>query len=71
MLVSGLRVLMPEDDRMATAFVCAAHAAICTIPRARRWALAWGGTMALRRADLDALDITRWWRGALLDDLLG
>ena len=49
-VVSGWRWLAPADDRLATAFVCAAHASFSLAPRTRGWALAWGGSMALRRS---------------------
>jgi len=68
-VVAGYRWLMPEDDRLATAFVCLANASIAALPRLRCWNLAWGGSMALRRSTFDALDMRRWWRGSLNDDL--
>ncbi len=68
-VVSGWRWLAPADDRLATAFVCAAHASFSLAPRTRGWALAWGGSMALRRSYLEEIDLQAWWRGAVLDDL--
>jgi hypothetical protein len=68
-IVSGWRWLVADDDRLATAFVSAAHASFSLAPRPRAWALAWGGSMALRRRYLDAIDLRAWWRDALLDDL--
>jgi Glycosyl transferase family 21 len=68
-IVSGWRWLTPDDDRLATAFICAAHASFSLAPRPRAWALAWGGSMALRRCYIDAIDLSAWWREAVLDDL--
>jgi ceramide glucosyltransferase len=68
-IVSGWRWLMADDNRLATAFVCAAHASFTLAPRPRAWALAWGGSMALRRRYLDAIDLRASWRDAVLDDL--
>jgi ceramide glucosyltransferase len=68
-IVSGWRWLTAADDGLATAFVCAAHASFSLAPRPRAWALAWGGSMALRRRYLDAIDLRAWWHDALLDDL--
>jgi ceramide glucosyltransferase len=68
-VVSGWRWLSADDDRLATAFACAAHASFTLAPRPRAWALAWGGSMALRRRYLDAIDLRARWRDALLDDL--
>jgi hypothetical protein len=67
--VSGYRWLVPADGRLATHFVCLANAQIATVPRLRRVNLAWGGSMALRRETLEALDLERWWRGSLDDDI--
>lgn len=68
-VVSGWRWLVPADGRLATAFVGAAHASFSLAPRPRAWALAWGGSMALRQHDLDRIDLRGAWRGAVLDDL--
>lgn len=68
-VVSGWRWLTPADNRLATAFVCAAHASFSLAPRQRFWALAWGGSMALRQSYLDKIDLRGMWRGAVLDDL--
>jgi cellulose synthase/poly-beta-1,6-N-acetylglucosamine synthase-like glycosyltransferase len=68
-IVSGWRWLVPDDDRLATAFVAAAHASMSLAPRTRRWALAWGGSTALRRRYLEEIDLPARWRGAVSDDL--
>ncbi len=68
-IVSGWRWLTANDDRLATAFICAAHASFSLAPRPRPWALAWGGSMALRRRYVDVIDLSAWWRNAVLDDL--
>jgi hypothetical protein len=68
-LVSGYRWFMPQDQNLASAFVAVCNSSICTLPKPRGLSLAWGGSMALRRTTLDSLDIARWWRGSIIDDL--
>jgi hypothetical protein len=67
--VSAWVWLVPDDDRLSTSLVCAAHAPNSLFPRARRWTLASGATMAIRRRDFDSIGIAERWHGALSDDL--
>ncbi len=68
-LASGYRWMTPSDHRLSTAYACLMNASIATLPRPMRWGLAWGGSMAIRRTTLEAIDIERWWRQSLSDDL--
>jgi hypothetical protein len=68
-LVSGYRWLVPADERWSTAFVCVINSSIAAAPRDRKWSLAWGGSMALRRHTLEALDLKTVWDRAVSDDL--
>lgn len=72
--VSGYRWMVPVDDKLASAFVAVANTSIVTAPRAPLFApfvgnLCWGGTMALRRETLEKIEIRKYWRGAISDDL--
>jgi hypothetical protein len=68
--VTGYRWMVPSDGRLASAVVAAANTSIVTLPRLPNpFNLCWGGTMALERETLDAIDIRRYWRDALSDDL--
>jgi cellulose synthase/poly-beta-1,6-N-acetylglucosamine synthase-like glycosyltransferase len=69
-VASGYRWMVPSDERWSTAFVCAANASIATLLRLPPLSLAWGGSMALRRETLDALDLERIWDRGVSDDLL-
>jgi hypothetical protein len=68
-VVSGYRWMVPTDERWSTAFVCVANASIATLIRVRPLNLAWGGSTALCRDTLDALDLKTCWDRAALDDL--
>jgi Glycosyl transferase family 21 len=68
-VVSGCRWLVPTDERWATAFVCVLNSSVATLPRRGLWNLVWGGSMALRRATIDALDLEKCWDRAASDDL--
>jgi Glycosyl transferase family 21 len=67
--VAGYRWMFPTDQRWSTAFTCAANASIATLVRLRSFNVAWGGSTALRRETLEALDLTKCWDRAVLDDL--
>jgi hypothetical protein len=68
-VVSGYRWMVPSDDRWSSVFLCAANASIATLGKPRSFNLAWGGSMALRRETLDALDLASCWDRAVSDDL--
>jgi hypothetical protein len=69
-VITGYRWMIPTDGRLSSAVVAAANASVATLLRVPYVANAcWGGTMVMSRATLDALDIRRYWEGAILDDL--
>ncbi len=68
-MASGYRWLTPTDERWSTAFVCIVNSSIASVPRDSKWANAWGGSMALRRHTIEALDLGRLWERAISDDL--
>jgi hypothetical protein len=68
--VTGYRWMVPLDTSLSSTIVAAANTSIVTLPRLPNPInLCWGGTMALRRETLDAIDIRKYWKGALSDDL--
>jgi hypothetical protein len=66
--VSGYRWMVPTDEGWWTAMVCIANASVATLLRFRPLNVAWGGSTALRRETLDALDLKTWWNRTLVDD---
>jgi len=68
-MTSGYRWLMPTDERWSTAFVCIVNSSIASAPRDSKWANAWGGSMALRRHTIEALELPALWDRAVSDDL--
>ncbi|MGH6836153.1 MAG: glycosyltransferase [Methylocella sp.] len=67
--VTGYRWIIPADNRVSSAVVAAANASVVTTARLPSIANhCWGGTMAMWRTTLEAIDIRRFWTGALLDD---
>lgn len=68
-LVSGYRWMTPADGRWSSAFVCVANAAIATLPRAPAWNIPWGGSIALTRETLAALNLPAVWERSLADDI--
>lgn len=68
-LVSGYRWMTPVDARWSSAFACVANASAATLPRSPAWNLPWGGSIALRRETLDAMNLPAVWDRSLLDDL--
>lgn len=68
--VTGYRWMIPTDQRLSSAVVAAANASIVTLPRIPEVInLCWGGTTAVRRETLERIDIAKYWRGAISDDL--
>lgn len=68
-IVSGYRWMTPIDERWSSAFVCAANASIATLPRLPVWNIPWGGSIALTRETLSALNLPQVWDGSLPDDI--
>ena len=67
--VSGYRWLVPDDQRLASAFASALNSSIATLPRLARWNIAWGGSTAVRRQTIADIDLRTWWRGAISTDV--
>jgi hypothetical protein len=57
------------DERWSSAFVCAANASVATLPRLPVWNIAWGGSIALTRKTLSALNLPLVWGRSLPDDI--
>lgn len=68
-LSSGYRWFVPKVNNLATLALSAMNAKICQLLGNTRFNLAWGGSMAVRRADFVRLDIPRLWARSLSDDL--
>ena len=68
-LSSGYRWFVPKVNNLATLALSAMNAKVCQLLGNTRYNLAWGGSMAVRRADFIRLDIPRLWARSLSDDL--
>lgn len=68
-VVSGYRWMVPSDNGWATAFVCVINSSMATAPRVRPFAVVWGGSMAVRRDAIAALELEKCWDRAVSDDL--
>jgi len=68
-LSSGYRWFVPKTNNLATLALSAMNAKVCQLLGNTRYNLAWGGSMAIRRADFERLDIPRLWARSLSDDL--
>lgn len=65
--VTGYRWIVPDGRDLPSAIVAAANCSIVSLPRP--WPICWGGTLALRRADVDQLDLRGKLAGAVVDDV--
>ncbi len=68
-LASGYRWFVPKVNNLATLALSAMNAKVCQLLGNTRFNLAWGGSMAVRRADFERLEIERLWARSLSDDL--
>ena len=68
-VVTGYRWMAPADDRWSSSCLAAANASIATLPRGLKSHLCWGGSVAMRRSTLEAIELRRRWIGAISDDL--
>jgi hypothetical protein len=69
-IVCAYRWMMPIDERWSTAFVCVVNSSIVTAIRLLPINYAWGGSTALRRHTLDALELDKCWARAVVDDVV-
>jgi len=75
LVTTGYRWFEPAAGTgLATALASVVNSSVATLLRPNWWWFAryygaWGGSMALSRQTLEAIDLERWWDGALSDDL--
>jgi cellulose synthase/poly-beta-1,6-N-acetylglucosamine synthase-like glycosyltransferase len=68
-VATGYRWMTPVDDRWSSAALAAANNALAALPRgALALTIVWGGSVAMRRATLEAIRLADYWRGAISDD---
>ncbi len=65
---TGYRFYVPSNAHPANAIICVLNAMVGTLLGPYRRTMAWGGSMAIRRADFFAFGIADAWQGALSDD---
>lgn len=68
-LATGYRWFVPKTNRLANLFLSAMNAKVCQLMGNTRFNLAWGGSMAVRRADFERLEVAAIWQKSLSDDL--
>lgn len=68
-IVTGYRLILPTRATFAEVAAAASNLSVALAPRLTGLTAAWGGTMAMRRTTLGALDLARFWDGALSDDM--
>lgn len=68
-VASGYRWMVPSDHRWATAFACVINSSLATAARVPFLAVAWGGSMAMGRTAIEALELEQVWDRSVSDDL--
>ncbi len=68
-LSSGYRCFVPRRNNPATLALSSMNAKVCQLLGGKRFNLAWGGSMAVRKEDFERLKIAQIWSRALSDDL--
>ncbi|PTM48442.1 glycosyl transferase family 21 [Phreatobacter oligotrophus] len=68
-IVTGYRLIVPASESLAARMLTSINLSFALVPRITGLTAAWGGTMAMRRETLEKLEIRRYWRNALSDDL--
>lgn len=68
-IVTGYRLIVPASESLAARMLTSINLSFALVPRITGLTAAWGGTMAMRRETLEKLQIRRYWRNALSDDL--
>ena len=68
-VATGYRWMTPADDRLSSCCLAAANDSIAALPRgALPLTIVWGGSVAMKRATLEAIRLRDFWRGAISDD---
>ncbi len=65
---TGYRFYVPSNAHPANSIICVLNAMVGTLLGPYRRTVAWGGSMAIRRADFFAYGVHEAWQGALSDD---
>ncbi len=65
---TGYRFYVPTNSGAANGIICVLNAMVGTLFGPYRRTVAWGGSMAIQRADFYAFGVYDAWRGALSDD---
>ncbi len=68
-VLSAYRWMFPAEPRAGAVLAAAASLPVAAAAKSPRWDLAWGGTMAAKRATLERLDLPRRWERSLSDDV--
>lgn len=68
-IVSGFSWLVAKDRALSSFTLVSMAATMVTVPRLPLLNACWGGSTALRRERLEALNLREAWRGVLSDDL--
>jgi hypothetical protein len=66
---TGYRWPLPMDGHLPTLIGAAADLSITTAARSRLWNMCWGGSTAVAREALDAVDLKAVWNHAASDDV--
>ncbi len=69
-VASGYRWILPDDRHVASRLCALLDWGIATAPRARRWNLCWGGSMAIDAAALARIELSQAWAHTVLDDIV-
>jgi ceramide glucosyltransferase len=67
---TGYRWPLPMDGELATRIGAAADLSITTSARSRHWNMCWGGSTAVAREALDAINLRAVWDRAASDDVM-
>jgi cellulose synthase/poly-beta-1,6-N-acetylglucosamine synthase-like glycosyltransferase len=67
---TGYRWMLPRSRDWLAQMVAALNAGVASgLGNHHAWNPIWGGSWAMRRETFERLEIRRWWRGTLADDL--
>lgn len=66
---TGYRWALPADGALASWIGAAADLSVTTAARSRHWNVCWGGSCAVERSALDAIDLVSAWDGVASDDV--